>query len=135
MKDMTSEHLLTVEIEAVRGDAVIARLAGEIDLSSAHILTSQLTELAQQSNSAVILDASRVTFMDSTGLHALVEGKRALHEKGIRIFLVPSRQVRRVLELVFPDRLFADRLESVDEALAAIDGEASQTSHQDAKST
>lgn len=125
MTDKASEHLLTVDRETVGENAVIVRLEGEIDLSSSHLLSSHLTELANQSNPTVILDATKVTFMDSTGLHALVEGKRALHEEGIAIFLVPSRQVRRVLDLVFPDKLFASRLDSVDEALAAIDGEAS----------
>ncbi|MFP4555071.1 MAG: STAS domain-containing protein, partial [Actinomycetota bacterium] len=72
-------------------------------------------------STSVILDATDVTFMDSTGLHALIEGKRTLHEHGSQIFLVPSPQVQRVLELVFPDPLFASRLESVDEALSVID--------------
>jgi anti-anti-sigma factor len=97
------------------------RLVGEIDLSSAHLLSTQLAQLARPSLSAVILDAAKVGFMDSTGLHALVEGKRALHEMGTEIYLVPSRQVGRVLELVFPDKLFAARVASVDEALAAIE--------------
>ena len=77
--------------------------------------------MAQEPYSAVIIDASGVTFMDSTGLHALVEGKKLIHENGTRIVLVPSRQVRRVLELVFPDPLFATRVETIEEALAAID--------------
>lgn len=127
MKENTSGDLLTVEKEAVRVGAVVVRLAGEIDMSSAHLLTSQLAELATQRISAVILDATQVTFIDSTGLHALVEGKRTLHDHEVQIFLVPSRQVRRVLELVFPDKLFATRLESVDEALAAMDDDATAT--------
>jgi anti-sigma B factor antagonist len=120
MKDKP-EDLLTIEIEATGDDAVIVRLVGEIDISSAHLLTNQVAIMAKEGRSAVILDASEVNFMDSTGVHALVEGKRALHDNGTRIFLVPSHQVRRVLELVFPDPLFASRVDSVDEALAAFD--------------
>jgi anti-anti-sigma factor len=120
MKDKT-EDLLTIEIEAIRDDAVVVRLVGEIDISSAHILTNQVARMAKEGRSAVILDATEVNFMDSTGVHALVEGKRALHDNGTRIFLISSPQVRRVLELVFPDPLFASRMDSVDEALAAFD--------------
>jgi anti-sigma B factor antagonist len=120
MKDK-ADDLLTVEIEATRDDVVIVRLVGEIDISSAHLLTSQIARMAKEGRSAVILDATEVNFMDSTGVHALVGGKRALHDNGTRIFLVASRQVRRVLELVFPDPLFASRVDSVDEALAAFD--------------
>lgn len=119
--EQISEDLLSLETEPLREDVVIVRLSGEIDISSVHLLRNRFTSLVGEGRSAVILDATRVTFMDSTGLHALVEGKRILHENGMRIFLVPSRQVRRVLELVFPDPMFAARLDTVEDALAALD--------------
>lgn len=121
MKDQASADLLTVETEELRDGAVVMRLSGEVDISSANIMAEQFESLAGRGKTAVILDATRVSFMDSTGLHALVEGKRILHEAGTRVFLVPSNQVRRVLELVFPDPLFAARLNSVDEAVAALE--------------
>ena len=121
MTGNSSADLLTVELEVLREDVVVVRLRGEIDLSSAGLLTDQFEAIAGRGTTSVIVDATNVTFMDSTGLHALVEGKRLLHGSGSQIFLVPSRQVRRVLELVFPDPLVASRLRSVDEALAAID--------------
>jgi anti-anti-sigma factor len=70
--------------------------------------------------SNVVIDAREVTFLDSTGLHAFVEGKRLIHEQGSTIVMVPSRIVRRVLDLVFPDGLFATRVETIDEATAAV---------------
>jgi anti-anti-sigma factor len=76
--------------------------------------------IADRGLRSVIIDATDVTFMDSTGLHALVDGKRIIHETGTTIYLVPSSQVRRVLELAFPEPLFAARLDSVEEALAAL---------------
>lgn len=98
----------------------ILKLAGEVDLSSAQVLTSQFKAILRDGFSSVVIDATGVTFMDSTGLHALVEGKRLIHENGTEIVLVPSPQVRRVLELVFPDPLFAARVDSVEEALAGL---------------
>lgn len=121
MNDQASADLLTVETEELPDGAVVMRLSGEVDISSANIMAEQFESLAGRGTTAVVLDATKVTFMDSTGLHALVEGKRILHEAGTRIFLVPSNQVRRVLELVFPDPLFAARLNSVDEAVAALE--------------
>lgn len=115
-----SGELLTTEFEKHREDVAILRLVGEIDLSSVDVLSTQLKNLAKGAPANVIVDATGVTFMDSTGMHALVEGKRAINSKGTKIYLVPSPQVRRILELVFPDRLFADRVDSVDEALTAI---------------
>ena len=119
--DMASGDLLLVEVEPIRVGSVMVKLKGEVDISSAHLLASQFSTLASNTYSSVVVDATEVTFMDSTGLHALVEGKRALHDNGTRIFLVPSRQVRRVLELVFPDPLFAFRLDTVEEAMAEVD--------------
>ncbi len=124
MEDQATSDLLTVETEELREGVVVMRLEGEVDMSSVSLMSEQFETLASEDERTVILDATKVTFMDSTGLHALVEGKRVLHEAGTRVFLVPSSQVRRVLELVFPDPLFAARLNSVDEAIAALESTA-----------
>lgn len=121
------QGLLTAELDHVNEQIAILRLFGEIDLSSVHVLGDQFEKIVGQSLPDVIVDATAVTFMDSTGLHAPVEGKRALHENGTRIYLVPSKQVRRVIELVFPDPLFAARVDSVDDALAVIGASRPQT--------
>jgi anti-anti-sigma factor len=113
--------VLKAEFESIHDDAAILRFAGEIDLSTVNIITEQFKVIADQGLRSVVIDATDVTFMDSTGLHALVEGKRIVHEMGTTIYLVPSSQMRRVLELVFPEPLFAARLDSVEEALAALD--------------
>jgi anti-sigma B factor antagonist len=118
-----AEDLLTAELSHLGVGTAILHLAGEVDISSAHVLTSQFETVARSGLTGLIIDATAVTFMDSTGLHALVDGKRLIHESGTRIVLVPSRQVRRVLELVFPEPLFAARMDSMDEAIASMSGE------------
>jgi anti-anti-sigma factor len=123
MQDRNPEDLLTAELRSLSDGAAILLLTGEVDISSAHLLSTQLNMAAKNGLRDVIIDATSVSFMDSTGLHALVEGKRLLHDSGARIVLVPSPQVRRVLELVFPDPLFAARVDSVDDALAIIEAE------------
>lgn len=125
MSENAPEGLLSAELERNDDRCSILRLVGEVDLSTAHLLTHQFKEVVKDGVEQLVIDATGITFMDSTGLHALVEGKRATHENGTSIYLVPSRQVRRVLELVFPDPLFAARLDSVEDALAAIDGSTS----------
>lgn len=120
MENTAKPEHLTVETSELRDGVVVVRLVGEVDMSSVDLMAKQFEALTSGKTKSVILDASQVTFMDSTGLHGLVEGKRILHEAGTQIFLVPSSQVRRVLELVFPEPLFAARLSSVDEAIAAL---------------
>ncbi len=61
-----------------------------------------------------------VTFMDSTGLHALVSGKDRIHGSGTTIALIASPQVRRVLELIFPEPLFAARVDTMDQARESL---------------
>jgi anti-sigma B factor antagonist len=117
---VTTEAALTSSIEELSNGAAILVLSGEIDLATAPHVVSKFQELADRDLTNVIIDAREVDFIDSTGLHAFVKGKRIVHEKGSQIILVPSRQVRRLLEMVFPERLFADRVETMDEALAIL---------------
>jgi anti-anti-sigma factor len=123
MNEGNTEGILQASLETLREGVALMRLKGEVDLSSAQLLTDQFAKCAGQGFTDMVVDATEVTFMDSTGLHALIEGKRLVHDDGIRIFLVPSPQVRRVLELVFPEPLFAARLETVEQAIATIDGD------------
>lgn len=120
MEDSIAQDLLTAELRTVGGSGAILRLIGEIDISSVHALSEKFEIAADSGCSELVIDATDVTFMDSTGLHALIEGKRLIHQQGSRIALVPSRQVRRVMELVFPEPLFAARLDTVQEALGFL---------------
>lgn len=120
MEHGDTKDLLVARLTSRADGITVLELVGEIDISSAEVLTDQLSVISSQNLSNVIIDATQVGFMDSTGLHALVEGKRMMHEHGTKIILVPSRQVRRVLELVFPDHLFAVRVDTMDEALALL---------------
>jgi anti-anti-sigma factor len=115
-RDRTASLAVQV-VERVDGTLVV-QLTGEIDISTAEILIDQFRVISAERIQNVILDATEVEFIDSAGLHALIEGKRMIREGGTNLVLVPSRQVRRVLELVFPEPLFAARVDSVEEAFA-----------------
>ena len=120
MENSVPQDLLTAELHELGGSAAILRLRGEVDISSAHKLSQQFEFAASNGCSELVIDATGVTFMDSSGLHALVEGKRLIHQNGSKIALVPSDQVRRVMELVFPDPLFAARVDTIDEAMEIL---------------
>jgi anti-sigma B factor antagonist len=62
------------------GNPVIA-LTGQIDLSTADAVVAAL-EPWVRAGGPVTLDMSEVTFMDSTGLHALVMAAKSLGERG-----------------------------------------------------
>ncbi|MGZ4125958.1 MAG: STAS domain-containing protein, partial [Actinomycetota bacterium] len=50
-----------------------------------------------------IVDASGVTFMDSTGLQLLLSAAAKLNGRGPLVLLRPSPAVRRVLDLALPN--------------------------------
>ena len=76
-------------------------LSGELDLNSAPLLGVTLRLIcAEPATSAVVLDLSRLTFMDSTGIHAVLLAKELSAEHGAEFFVVPGEaQVRRVMQI------------------------------------
>jgi anti-anti-sigma factor len=81
---------------------------GEIDAAGAPALRAALAELREVvGGDAVVLDLSEVTFMDSSGLAALVDASSGGRRVEVRR---PSPIVRRVIEMTGLDGLLlADR--------------------------
>jgi stage II sporulation protein AA (anti-sigma F factor antagonist) len=98
-----------VVIERDRG-AWVLTLRGEHDLSTATALRNALGDVFD-AGSAVVVDLSDVTFMDSSTLNAILYGsERALTDDQHRfaVVLPPGPSVaRRVLELTGVDRVLA----------------------------
>lgn len=69
-------------------------LSGELDLATAPDVSEELDSCSDARH--VVVDTTRLQFVDSTGLGALVEGRRKL---GCRFELIPGRATDRVLEL------------------------------------
>jgi anti-sigma B factor antagonist len=77
------------------------RLRGELDMATAGDL-SELLKTAVERTDPLVLDLSEVSFMDSSGLRALLEGAGLPKESGPLVILDPSPQVRRVLDISIP---------------------------------
>jgi anti-sigma B factor antagonist len=77
------------------------RLEGELDMATADDL-SQILRDASTNGDRVVLDFSGVSFMDSSGLRALLEGAGRPNVNGPVVILNPSDQVRRVLDISIP---------------------------------
>jgi anti-sigma B factor antagonist len=77
------------------------RLEGELDMATADDL-SQVLRDASTGDDPIVLDFSAVTFMDSSGLRALLEGAGKPNGNGPIVILNPSDQVRRVLDISIP---------------------------------
>jgi anti-anti-sigma factor len=76
------------------------RLEGELDMATADALTELLR--SAEGDDPIVLDFSGVSFMDSSGLRAILEGA-GLPNGGPVVILHPSAQVRRALDISLPD--------------------------------
>lgn len=74
-------------------------LGGELDLSNANDLLDLARARPAAGNGDLVVDLAEVTFMDSTGLSALVQIARLLEGKGRLILQAPGKAVSRLFEL------------------------------------
>lgn len=73
---------------------------GEVDALTAPQLGRRLLGLAEEGKTSVVVDLSRVTFMDSTGLSVLLNAVRHLTSRRGRLVLVcPTERVMRPFEV------------------------------------
>jgi anti-anti-sigma factor len=113
------DGLITVEIES-RGECLVARLEGEIDLSNADDVEQQLTRGETGAADTLVLDLSELRYLDSAGVAFLHRLARTRLENGQTLALVVSDAsfVRRVLEVTRIDAV-VPVAESIDAALLA----------------
>ena len=97
------------------GDFALVTITGEVDLSwSQQVRKAILDALGKATKVGV--DLSQVSYIDSSGIAALVEGFQNARGKGQRFALIAaSDSVRGVLELARLDRVFP-MVESVEAA-------------------
>ena len=118
MSDTGGAHDAPVAGVEERGDALIVRLTGELDLYNAHIVREQLVAVTARAPERLIVDLSDLAFIDSTGLGVLIEGRNRLATREAFLLVAPGLETRRALEISGLDRHFAVHA-SLDDALAA----------------
>ena len=97
-------------ISRTAGPAGALEVSGELDAYTAGVLEELLTDRA--SSGDVRVDLSGVTFIDSTGIRAIVRADNELRSDDRTLVIVdPSPAVMRLLELTSLDERF--RIESV----------------------
>ena len=90
----------------------VTRLAlwGELDLSTVPFLIEQLTALEQVGGSTIMLDLRELTFIDSSGLHAIVQAYRRSELNRHQLLLVGANPTaRRLFELTGTEFLLDGR--------------------------
>ena len=99
---------------------VIAVLTGEVDMSNATSVRQQIAESVTPDDDAVIVDLSELSFMDSAGLHSIVELSSVLVERRQQLLVCvphgsPMERAIRIIGLPGAVSVHPSR----DEAIAA----------------
>jgi len=89
-----------------RGEGVIVRLAGELDLYNAHVVRDTLLDVASSDPERLIVDLSEVMFVDSTALGALIEARSRLANRRSFLLVGPGVETQRALEVSGLDKHF-----------------------------
>jgi anti-sigma B factor antagonist len=101
-----------------RDGATVVALAGELDLYNAEDVRAALVEACSSEPSVLVVDLADVTFIDSTALGVLIEGRSRLADRSGFRLASPGLETRRALEISGLDRHFAI-FDSVDDALGS----------------
>jgi anti-sigma B factor antagonist len=81
----------------VQGGDVYVNFAGEIDAASSGAFSDELLDAARLGSGPIVVNLGHVSFLDSSGLHALVNARETA---GARLRLgTVNPTVRRVLEM------------------------------------
>jgi anti-sigma B factor antagonist len=93
-----------VEHRMEQGDVIVA-VRGDIDVASAPQLWREL-EPQLETTRHVVVDLSKVSFIDSTGVGTIIRAVNALRERGQRLTLrAPTPMTKTVFETVGLTRL------------------------------
>jgi anti-anti-sigma factor len=115
-------ELVELEIEE-RGEVVVARVSGELDIAGAPGMGDRIHEAVPTSARALVVDFTGLDFIDSSGIAMLFGLARKLgsRRQELRVVARPAGPVSRVLQLVEFDQA-APVHETLDEALEAAAG-------------
>lgn len=110
-------EILDVRTEDRNGLVHVA-LVGELDLSTVAKVQDELRRVEATGPATVVVDLSKLTFLDSTGLRCIITADERAREEGRRVVIVRGPDP---VQRVFAITRLEDRLEIVDD-VGAVTG-------------
>jgi anti-sigma B factor antagonist len=102
-----------LELETEERDGLVhVALRGELDLSTVGKVQDALQRVEADAPQTVLLDLSKLTFLDSTGLRCLVTADQRAREAGRRFVIVRGPDA---VQRVFTITRLEERLDMVDD--------------------
>ncbi len=106
---MSTQELPVFRVEEdTIGTAAVVHLHGELDIHYEPDVVAGFERALARKPSALAADLRGLTFMDSTGVHALIDTEARCRQQGARFFVIcgSGAVVDRVLSVLGLDRLF-----------------------------
>ena len=83
-----------------RGTTVVVELSGELDLAAEAKVRTAMHAAFRRSPQYLVLDLSRLTFIDATGVRVVVQARQQAAAQLVQLIIVPGPEaVHRVLEI------------------------------------
>jgi anti-sigma B factor antagonist len=102
-----------------RGEAVVLHPSGEVDLATVSSLYSMMKS-AGEDGRHVVVTLNEITYIDSTGIKALLDVHRLLRQRSQRLVLAdPTSMVRKVIEITALEKVIPVYA-SLEEALRSL---------------
>ncbi|PRX92169.1 STAS domain-containing protein [Allonocardiopsis opalescens] len=103
------------------GGTATVQVVGEVDIATAADLRRSVSATMREHGPWLVLDLTRVRFMDSSGLNVLIEVHKECKEQSGHLALAgPQAQVAKVIRLIGLDKHVAVH-DTVAEAVTAVD--------------
>jgi len=111
---------MEITVDELSAGRAALRVEGRLDLVTARELRSAINEVVAHGSAHVVIDLAGVTFVDSSGLGALVAGLKSTRQAGGELRIAaPAEQVQMVLELTKLVRVLRP-YETLDAALQGL---------------
>jgi len=110
-------RMLNFDLETeAEGNSALVRIRGDLDLQVVERVTEALTQIESDELELLVIDLSRVSFMDSSGMGAIAAAHIRAGEAGRRFAIVrPPAGVRQAF-----DRTRLDEVITITDDLASI---------------
>jgi len=111
------DRMLNFDLESeTDGSSALLRIRGDFDLQVVDQVTEALAQIESQGPELLVIDLSRLSFMDSTGMGAVAAAHIRAREAGRRFAVVqPPAGVRQAF-----DRTRLDEVITISDDLASV---------------
>lgn len=99
---------LTIRAREPQSDVRILDVEGEVDVYTSQTLKQEITRVVSEGVRYIVLNLSKVEYLDSTGLGLLIGALKRLREnQGNLIIVSPSMRIMRVFEITGLYKIFS----------------------------